>query len=182
MMIFGKNKDKYQISVEGFGSDITYWILHNGEKTVKIPAREVNYLKKELNEWWFYLNSSVGLVAFNLAIAIQGTPHPPFNAMLSFLFLGSFHFYMAKIYFPSRISYIRKSNDKKIIKALKLYVAKDLMGIGQTFLSAPAFLVGYSYFLFMMLLMVEEVQKYKIPFFSYTFSQLFLPKDCLCLF
>ncbi len=177
-----EKNNKYKVSAVDVQGIVTYWISYNGLNTVKIPAREVNILKKELNEWWFYLNSGIGLVAFNLAIAIQGTPHPPFNALLSFLFLAAFHFYMAKVYFPSKILYIRKSNDEKIMKAFRLYVEKNLMGIRQTFLSAPAFLIGYSYFLFMMFLVVEEVQKYKIPFFSYTLSQLFLPKDCLCLY
>ncbi len=178
-MFFFKKSD-YEIGLFNDNGVEEYWVLVCGVKTLKIDSAAVDLIKSQISEWWVYLNTMLGLFLFTTAIAVQGTPNPPLNAFIALVFFGLFHYSQIDAYFPKSIATLRRKDDKKIYKAMKKYIDNEMLGIQKTLSKGGAFILSYFYFVLMVSLAFEYVQKLKI--YGMSLGELFLPSNCPCLY
>jgi len=103
--------------------------------------------KKQVSIWVDYLNGVMGLTAFALVLAIQGTKSVILNSIIAFILIMVTHIYMLNK-FPSVIANLRMVKAEKA-KMFAIYVERNFMSYRLLSISAIPFFIGFSYLLFM---------------------------------
>lgn len=107
-------------------------------------------IEKEFSKWKEFLNITIGLFSFNLAISCLGTKNPQLWASVSFILL----FYGNK-YFLQKIKELRKAELNKIDKLTLKGLEVEYFGLKNFWKHRPLYLLG---FLFLALLALGVIK------------------------
>ncbi len=153
-------------------------ICSSDGESFKFMKEELGALHEQMNEWYKFLNWTIGLVCFGFAQAAHGTPHPPLNALLSGIWISIIYFGGLKTYFPSKLDELRKvkSNLKKPV--LNLLEGRYL-GVLEMCQKLPFFFIGYVYLFFIVLLWIPGMQS--LPVMGTKLGDIMLPRECTCI-
>ena len=105
-------------------------------------------IEKEFSKWKEFLNITLGLFSFNLAISCLGTNNPQLWAFVSFIFVGILLTYGNR-YFPRKIKELRKAELDEIDRLTLKNIEVKYFGLKNFWKQWPLYLIG---FLFLALL------------------------------
>lgn len=169
---------KKKPTVEMKQSDDAVTTLSSDGESFTFRKEELGALHEQMNEWYKFLNWSIGLVCFGFAQAAHGTPHPPLNALLSAIWISIIYFGGLKTYFPSKLDELRKVKSKLKKPVLKL-LEGGYLGIRVMILKLPFFAIGYAYLFFIVLLWVPSMQNFTVS--GTKLGDIMLPRECTCI-
>jgi hypothetical protein len=174
---WSKNRPHYTFEDCTNSAGGEYRILNAGKVEFSIPKDLIAQSRQEIDSWYEYLNFILGITCLGFALAVQGTPNPPFNAFVCLAFVQISHFAFSRNKFPSHLRNLRENKSETL-----RFLAKSIEGIPlsfwQTLKRAPLFLIGYVYLVFLALLAITPLQERTI--LDHTLANIFLPKDCVC--
>ena len=126
---------------------------HNADKHY-FDENVLAEIEKEFSKWKEFLNITIGLFSFNLAISCLGTKNPKSWAFVSFIFVGILLGYGNK-YFPQKIKELRKAELNKIDKLTLKGLEVEYFGLKNFWKHCPLYLLG---FLFLALLALGVIK------------------------
>lgn len=108
----------------------------------QISSKTLAVIEEEFAKWSEFLNVSVGLLSFSLAISCLGTPKPYLSSFTSLIFLFVFMKYSQKR-FPRKIIELRKADLVGVDKVAFLGIERKYFSLTSLIKNCPVFLVGY---------------------------------------
>lgn len=126
---------------------------HNADRLC-LDENVLAEIEKEFSKWKEFLNITIGLFSFNLAISCLGTKNPQLWAFISFIFIGILLGYGNK-YFPKKIKELRKAELNKINKLTLKGLEVEYFGLKNFWKHCPLYLLG---FLFLALLALGVIK------------------------
>lgn len=122
---------------------------------IRLSSVTVRTIERQVDRWVLQLNSVIGILCFNLALAAQGTPSPSLNAFLSLLFIALTQFSVYRFTFPSLLRASRalsKYADTPYGREVNRAVVAEWLGGRRFWCSLRIFLLGYLYLVFLIVL------------------------------
>lgn len=167
-------KIEFELRAGRNGDEQSLAVTVNGKCALVLKSSEQAKIKSEVLEWFEFLNMTLGAFCFLGAIAVQGTPNPPLNALLSIGWAIILYTTQASRFFPSHrvnelVTY-KLEHWKSIRKAL---VGRYLTG-RSIFLNGSFFLIGFFYLIFISVLGFPALSG---DFIGDDVRRIFLPAD-----
>lgn len=159
-MKMGSSKELEFKKVVNNGNE-EYEIIRSGKLVIRIDTALIDDTKREMSDWYTYLNNVIGLVSFTFALAVQGTPNVYANAFIALLWVLIAHYAVGTNPFPRHLRILRESDEEASRFAAK-NIEKMHLGVIKTIRKAPLFLFGYLYLLLLALMNFKFIRHAKI--------------------
>lgn len=139
----------------------------NTEEQYIITDEFLSEIREQFKLWAHFLNTSIGLMSFTLAIACLGTNVPWFNALLSMLIIICIRI-QGTSYFPSKVKSLRqRAKEDEKAKVLLKGLESEFLSNKAMITTCPIFLIG---FVFLSLVMFSPIFVSIIPALEYYFG------------
>jgi len=184
-MIFLRNEIVTTIGDREFKS---FSMFHEGILIGKVSKDKSKELATDTEKWFEFLNSTIGAGCFVFALACQGTPNPPLNALISLIWFLLIYLHYKNSYFPKYLKFdstvdlssgIKLMGEKKARKLVISMLRGKYLSILSISTRAPFFAGGYLYLILIASLFSPHLQYFEI--FGHSMANIFLPEKCVCL-
>lgn len=118
---------------------------------IKLTKKTLKEMETQFQEWEYFLNNIIGILAFSFAISCLGTHYPSLNAFISFIFLSTIY-YFGRGKFSQLYKQLRDKKEKTTIEKIFYEGAtRHFLGVKKLLLRYTVFLLGYIFLSFVML-------------------------------